>query len=109
MEEPKIVYYFYAWYNGNRYDVCIINTGTKPCFDILKKNKLVSIHDFLTKPTIEEKFSTKGWENVLEITYNEEEKNLYVKFKKSHYRLNVKVWYEEPKTTRVTIAAFPKG
>ena len=108
MEEQKIVYDFYAWYNGHRYDVCVVNTDTKPCFDILKKNKLISIPNFLTKPKIEEKFSTKGWEKILEVTYDEEEKTLYVKFKKSHYRLNVKVRYEKPVSTRITIEAFPK-
>ena len=108
MEEHLIVYYFYAWYDGHRYDVCVVNKGTKPCFDILKKNKLVSIPNFLTKPTIEENFPTKGWEKVLEFTYNEEEKTLYVKFKKYHYRLNVNVRYEKPANTRITIEAFPK-
>ena len=108
MEEQKIVYYFYAWYNGHRYDVCVVNRDAKPCFNILEKNKLVSIPNFLTKPTISQKFSTKGWEKVLEITYNEEEKILDVKFKKSHYRLNVNVRYEEPANTRITIEALPK-
>ena len=105
MEKKKIIYWFQAWYRGKRYELCIINTSTEPCFSV-ERNKLVSI-PYDTKPTIGtlRDFAAEGREKVFEVTYLEDAKILKVKFKKSHSNLKVSFMPEEP---RVTIEGIPK-
>ena len=104
MNTEKIVYFFHEWYRGKRYDLCLVNSATQPCFNI-KKNKLIAIPYHYIKPTIDKQFSTEGWEKVFDVNYLEEEKILFVKFKKTHYHLKVSITLKEP---RVTIEGFPK-
>jgi hypothetical protein len=66
---------------------------------------LVSIPYYQTKPTIEKNFSTEGWEKVFDVNYLEEEKILFVKFKKAHYHLEVSVMFKD---SRVIIEGLPK-